>query len=94
MTWWLWLAIGLIPAVLIVSAVNRISRWAGERGWVYNKHNPRRPGSGVGSLGLFEEVFQPSVRHVIEEQSSERLRAEQDESGDGHHPGGTRLEGS
>ena len=84
--------IALIAALLVGRAGNRLGRWAGERGWVYNKHNPRRPGSGAGSLGLFEEVFQPSVRHVIEEQSSERLRAEQDESGDGPDPLGAALE--
>ncbi len=58
------------------------SRWAGERGWVYNKHNPRPPGK-TGSLGIFEGMFQPGIEHVIEEQSSEQVRADQDESGDG-----------
>ena len=91
MTWWAWLLVALIAALVVGRAGSRLSRWAGERGWVYNKHNPRKPGSGAGSLGLFEEVFQPSVRHVIEEQSSERLRTEQDESGDEPDPGGMAL---
>jgi hypothetical protein len=57
------------------------SRWAGERGWVYNKHNPRPPGAG-GTLGIFEQIFQPGVEHVVEERSAEAQRADQDESGD------------
>lgn len=57
------------------------SRWAGERGWFYNRHNPRPPGVGL-QQGGFDEIYQPSVRHVIEEEASERIRADQDESGD------------
>ena len=56
------------------------SRWAGERGWVYNRHNPRP--RGVGSLGLLESIYQPSIEHVIEERSSEKARGSQEESGD------------
>ena len=57
------------------------SRWAGGRGWFYNKHNPRPPGVGL-QPGPFDEIYQPSVRHVIEEEASERIRADHDESGD------------
>jgi hypothetical protein len=55
------------------------SRIAGERGWVYNRHNPRRRGGGT--LGL-EAMFQPSIEHVIEERSEEARRGSQDDSGD------------
>lgn len=57
------------------------SRWAGERGWVYNTHNPRPPGAGVPS-GAFGQVFKPELEYVVEEMTSETIRAEQDESGD------------
>lgn len=60
------------------------SRWLADRGWVYNKHNPRP--SGSGTLGLLEEIYQPSIRHVVEERSSERARGSQDESGDPPEP--------
>jgi hypothetical protein len=56
------------------------SRWAAERDWVYNKHNPRP--RGLGTLGLIETIYQPSLEHVIEEKASERARGSQDESGD------------
>ena len=58
------------------------TRWAGERGWVYNKHNPRPPGVGYAP-GALEEMFQPGIEHVVDELQSERIRADQDESGDG-----------
>jgi len=57
------------------------SRWLAGRGWVYNKHNPRP--RGMGTLGLLESIYQPSIEHVIEERSSERARKHQDESGAG-----------
>jgi hypothetical protein len=63
------------------------SRIAGERGWVFNKHNPRPRGGGT--LGLLESIYQPSIEHVIEERSSERARGSQDESGDKPEAGRT-----
>ena len=75
-----YIMLGIAVAVPLMVAWALSSRRAGERGWVYNKHNPRP--SGVGTLGLLEEIYQPSIRHVIEERSSERARGSQDESGD------------
>lgn len=57
------------------------SRFAAERDWVYNRHNPRPPGSG--SLGLLETIYQPSLEHVIEERASERRRGDQAATGEG-----------
>jgi hypothetical protein len=71
-------AIVFLFILFVAWAMN--SRWAGQRGWVYNKHNPRRRGGGT--LGLLESIYQPSIEHVIEERSSERGRGSQDESGD------------
>jgi len=79
---------GIVVLVLIVIMVSFIlfvfwamnSRWAGERGWVYNRHNPRP--RGVGSLGLLESIYRPSIEHVIEERSSEKARGSQEESGE------------
>ena len=72
--------IGVAVAVPLIMAWALNSRIAGERGWVYNRHNPRP--SGVGTPGLLEEIYQPSIRHFIEERSSQRAGAGQDESGD------------
>ncbi|MEX1207488.1 MAG: hypothetical protein WEE36_02630 [Acidimicrobiia bacterium] len=61
------------------------SRIAGERGWVYNKHNPRP--RGIGTLGLLETIYQPSMEHVIEERSSEKARGNQTKTGGKPRPG-------
>ena len=72
--------IGIFVTVMAVLAWALNSRTAGERGGVYNRFNPRPRGSGT--LGMLEEVYQPAIRHVIEERSSQRARGSQDESGD------------
>jgi len=69
-----------VLAVALVLVVVANSRWAAKRGWVFNKHNPRP--SGSANLMLVDQIYQPGVEHVIEEQSSESIRADQDESGD------------
>ena len=62
------------------------SRWLADRGWIYNKHN-RDTRRNVGSLGPLETIYQPSLEYVIEEESSEAARGDQDESGDRPRPG-------
>lgn len=69
---------GVLAAVVIVGYVAS-SRWAAKKNWVFNKHNPRPRGSGMPML--LDQIYQPSIEHVIEEQSSESIRADQDESG-------------
>ncbi|HAX81325.1 MAG TPA: hypothetical protein DCY40_02005 [Actinobacteria bacterium] len=69
--------------VLVLWAAN--SRRAGERGWVYNRYNPRP--RGTGTLGLLESIYQPSIEHVIEERSSQKARGDQAKSGDKPLPG-------
>ncbi len=75
-----YIMLGFAVAVPLIIVWALSSRRAGERGWVYNKHNPRP--RGIGTLGLLEEIYQPSIQHLIEERSSERARGSQDESGD------------
>ena len=76
--------VAYLPILVIIVAIAfgafANTRWAGERGWVYNKHNPRPPSVGYAP-GAFDKAFQPSVEHVIEARESERIRADQDESG-------------
>ena len=72
------LAIAVVALGTLTWALN--SRWAGERDWVYNRYNPRPP--GMGTLGLLEEIYEPSIRYVVEERSSQKARGSQDESGE------------
>ena len=72
------IVIGILVVVLLLVAVAN-SRWAGRRGWAYNKHNPRPPGAGMPKA--LDEIYQPSVEHVIEHEASERTKADHSDSG-------------
>jgi hypothetical protein len=58
---------------------------------VYNRYNPRP--RGIGTLGLLESIYQPSIEHVIEERASEKARGNRDDSGEEPEPGGGGREG-
>lgn len=79
-----YLFVGVV-ALVVALGVFANSRWAARHGWVYNRHNPRPEGVGL-SPGAFDQIYQPSMEHVIEEETSERTRADQDESGEGFGP--------
>jgi hypothetical protein len=64
---------------VIVYTLHRLAKYAAGRGWIYYRDAPKR---GY-SLGFVEEVFQPSMEFVIEEQSSEAIRADAWESAEG-----------
>jgi len=49
------------------------------KGWIYWRRSERR---GSASLWLVEEIYQPSMTHVREEEVRERTEADQDESGE------------
>lgn len=76
--WW-WIISGIAATVLIGLAVDRLALWAETRGWIYWRRTKPR---GVGSLGYLEPIFQPSMTHVLEEETRERTEAEQDQSGE------------
>ena len=72
-----YLLIGLLVAAVGLGLIGS-SRWAADKGWVYNKHNPRSGGTGYPML--MDQVFNPAVRHVEEQRETERIVAEEDES--------------
>jgi hypothetical protein len=71
--------LGVLATALVLGAIMN-SRWAATRGWGFNKHNPRPPGNGIPMM--LDEIYQPSISHMIEEQTSQSIRADQSESGD------------
>ncbi|MGB9358154.1 MAG: hypothetical protein WCC01_06325 [Acidimicrobiia bacterium] len=78
MVWVVLVAIVTILALVIVGG-HLVLTWAERRGWVYYRSTDRpRP----HSLGLFEEIYQPSVTHVIDQQVVEETEANQAESGE------------
>ena len=73
----------VIAAIVIVGWFlwTRFSRFAAARDWIYHeKHNPRP--EGLTSLGLLEEIYQPSIQHMVQEIAEEKARGDQAETGD------------
>ncbi len=78
MVWVVLVAIVVTLALVIVGG-HLLLTWAERRGWVYYRSSDRpRP----HSLGLFEEIYQPSVTHVTDQQVMEETEADQAESGE------------
>lgn len=78
MVWVVLIAI-VAALTLIIVGGHLLLTWAERRGWVYYRSTDRpRP----HSLGLFEEIYQPSVTHVIDQQVTEETEADQAASGE------------
>lgn len=65
--------------MLLAYLAHRAALWAEARGWIFYKKKPRFRGS---TLGFLEEIYNPSMQHVMEERDSERGSGSQEESGD------------
>ena len=78
MVWVVLIAIVVVLALVIVGG-HLFLTWAERRGWVYYRSTDRpKP----HSFGLFEEIYQPSVTHVIDQQVTEETEADQAASGE------------
>ena len=70
----------LVGLVLIGYGFHLLLRWAESRGHVYYLEKPsRRP----PPIGLLAQIYKPEMEYVIEEESSQHVRGEDDESGRG-----------
>ena len=79
MLWFVVICVLLGLAAVAVGG-HLILTWAERRGWIYYRTKDRpRP----QSLGLLEEIYQPSITHVLEEQVAEQTVADQNETGEG-----------
>lgn len=70
-----------IVTVLAIAAglVHFLLTWMDRRGWIWYRTKDRpKP----ASLGLLEEIYQPSVEHVIEHQISDETGADQAAKGE------------
>lgn len=82
---WIFIAVLVSSCVLIIGVVGHLAlNWANRKGWVYYRNNDRPP---PHSLGLVEEIYQPSIEHVIEQEVSDQTTRDQAESGDPDAPG-------
>ena len=69
----------VFAVVALLYGLHRLALHAEYRGWIYYRTRPPR----MRSLGLLEELSDPSVEYRIEKQSSEAIRGDVDESGEG-----------
>lgn len=83
---WLVIAGVVVVVGLAVTGGHFVLTWANDRGWVYYR-NPDAPKGS--SLGLLEEIYQPSTAHVIDQETLEDSIRDQAESGDPDIPDST-----
>lgn len=77
------LIVGCVMAALY--ALHRLALLAESRGWIYYKTRPPR----VRTLGFLEELVNPSIEYMVEEQSSQEIRADHADTGEPRDPGGS-----
>lgn len=82
MNWLLILGV-VIVLTIIAFATHLLLTWFERRGWVYYR-TPDRP--QPRSLGILEEIYQPSVSHVTDQEIILDTIADQNESGDPENP--------
>lgn len=83
MQWWT--VLGVVVVLLIVAGIVHVALTiADRRGFVYYRNNDRPP---PHTIGLIEEIYQPSIEHVIEAEIKDDTEADQDASGDPEDPG-------
>lgn len=84
---WVLIIILIASALLIIgTAGHLVLMWANRKGWVYYRNEDRPT---PHSLGLLEEIYQPSIEHVIDQEISEQTAADSTESGDPDTPDST-----
>jgi hypothetical protein len=73
------IAAAVVSGVLIaIYGAHRLALWAEERGWIYYRRKDR---PAPLPMGMLEEIYQPSIEHMVVEMSDEAIRADHDESG-------------
>lgn len=71
------LAVIIVAAAAILVLLHLGLLAAERRGWIFYRNRPR-----IQALGILEEVFQPSIQHVIAEETAQKSRREQADSGE------------
>lgn len=80
--WVLAVAVILVLGIMAL-ATHLVLTWFERRGWVYYR-TPDKP--RPRSLGILEEIYQPSVSHVTEQEIILDTVADRNESGDPETP--------
>ena len=78
MTWVIAAVVAVAAGVAVLYGLHRAASWAEGRGWIYYRSEDRK---GPVPMGILQEIYQPSVEHLVVEISDEAIRADQDEAG-------------
>lgn len=70
----------VLGILLALYGLHRLALYAEGRGWIFYTTRPPR----VRMLGLIEELVDPRVEYMVEEETSEAIRADQSEQGEGY----------
>lgn len=84
MTWVIAAVLAVAAGAAVLYGLHRVATWAEGRGWIYYRSEDRK---GPLPMGMLEEIYQPSVEHLVVEVSDDAIRADQDESGADPHEG-------
>jgi hypothetical protein len=71
----IWIRVVLVVLAIAVGlfAVDRLFVWMESRGWIYWRHRPVGSASPArGILTEFQQLVEPQIRHVIEDQQQRR----------------------
>jgi hypothetical protein len=74
----IWVAAVLLGAAAIYG-LHRLALLAEDRGWIYYKTKRKPGGAGFSLIG---QIYQPSIEHVVEQEQSDKIKADHDDSGD------------
>jgi hypothetical protein len=70
----------LLGVAALVLVLHLLALYAESRGWIFYRTRPPR----VRMLGFLEELVDPRVEYMVEEETSEAIRADQSEQGEGY----------
>jgi hypothetical protein len=71
--------LAILAVVLGLVAVDRLALWMASRGWIRWRRSERSGGGAMaGVLTEFQQIVEPSVRHVIEDRQERHARVDKD----------------
>lgn len=71
----------MVPGLAaLVLALHLLALYAERRGWIFYRTRPPR----VRMLGLLEELVDPRVEYMVEEETHQSIRADHSEQGEGY----------
>lgn len=73
----------ILGIALVAYGLHRLASYAEGRGWIFYRTRPPR----IRMLGFLEELVDPRAEYIVEEETSEAIRADQSDRGEGYGDG-------